>query len=85
MLILTRKPGESIAIGNNIKVTILSIAGKQVKVGIAAPDNIPVFRDEIYKKIQSENVRSSLTLKEDLQELTRIIKERKNRYGRDKS
>ena len=81
MLVLTRKSGESIAIGNDIRVTVLGITGKHVKLGIAAPNRVLVYREEIYKKIQSENVRASMTLKEDLQELARIIKERKQKDG----
>jgi carbon storage regulator len=81
LLVLTRKSGESIAIGNDIKVTILGIAGKQVKIGVAAPDRIPVYRDEIFKKIQNENIRASMSLKEDLQELIRILKEKKQKDG----
>ncbi len=55
MLALTRKKGESIMIGNNIKVSILEVRGDQVKLGIAAPKEIPVYRDEVYIQIQKEN------------------------------
>jgi carbon storage regulator len=79
VLILTRKVGEAIAIGEDVKVTILGIQGKQVKLGITAPDKITVYREEIFKKIQMENVRASMSLKEDLQELARIIKASKGK------
>ena len=85
MLVLTRKSGESIAIGNDIRVTVLGITGRHVKLGIAAPSRVLVYREEIYKKIQSENIRASMTLKEDLQELARIIKERKQKDGGKKA
>lgn len=81
MLILTRKIGEGISIGEDIKITVLGIQGKQVKIGIAAPEKINVFREEIYKKIQSENVKASMSLKEDLQELARMIKANKTKKG----
>jgi len=81
MLVLTRKSGESIAIGHDIRVTILGISGKQVKVGIAAPDRVLVYREEIYRKIQSENIKASMTLKEDLQELARAIRAKKQKDG----
>lgn len=55
MLILTRKLGESITIGNDIKVTILECQNKQVKLGIIAPKDIKVHREEIFEKIQEEN------------------------------
>lgn len=77
MLILTRKAGEAVTIGDDIKITVLSVQGKQVKLGIAAPERVSVYRDEIFKRIQLENVKASLSLKEDLQELARLIKARK--------
>lgn len=79
MLILTRKSGESIAIGQDIKVTVLGIGGKQVKIGITAPDNILVYRGEIFNKIQRENIKASMLLKEDVQELTKLINEKKRK------
>jgi carbon storage regulator len=77
VLILTRKLGESITIGDNIKITVLGINGKQVKLGILAPDKVSVHREEIYKKIQEENKHASLALKEDLLEVAKILKARK--------
>ena len=79
MLILTRKAGEAIAIGEDVKITVLGIQGKQVKLGITAPEKVSVFREEIFKKIQLENVKASQALKEDLQELARIIKKSKEK------
>ena len=55
MLILTRKIGECIAIGDQIKVYVVEIRGKQVRLGIEAPSNAPVHREEIYQKILEEN------------------------------
>ena len=55
MLILTRKIGESIIIGDNVKVTILGVEGRQIRVGIDAPKEISVHRQEIYDKIAAEN------------------------------
>lgn len=83
MLVLTRKVGESVAIGEDIRVTLLGIQGKQVKLGISAPDKIGVYRDEVYKRMQSESPKSSMTLKEDVQELARIIKASKAKKGKN--
>lgn len=56
MLILTRKSDESIIIGNNIKVKILKVQGNQVHLGIEAPRDLSVYREEIYEQIRKENV-----------------------------
>ncbi|MCP4581887.1 MAG: carbon storage regulator CsrA [candidate division Zixibacteria bacterium] len=77
MLILTRKLGESITIENDIKITVLGIFGKQVKLGIVAPDKVSVHREEIFKRIQEENRSASLALKEDLLEVANILKSRR--------
>ncbi len=55
MLVLTRKIGETIAIDDNIKITIVQIKGKQVRVGIEAPKETKIYREEIYQAIQQEN------------------------------
>jgi carbon storage regulator len=54
-LALTRKKGESIVIGDNVEVVVLSVHGEQVKLGIVAPKSVPVHRKEIYEQIQMEN------------------------------
>lgn len=55
MLILTRKPGESVYIGDTIKVTIVEIKGHQIRVGIDAPTELRIYREEIYLQILEEN------------------------------
>lgn len=55
MLALTRKKGDAIVINNNIEITIIDVKGDQVKVGIAAPKEIPVYRKEVYLQIQEAN------------------------------
>jgi carbon storage regulator len=59
MLILTRKLGESITIGDDIKITFLETKGKQVKLGIEAPANITVHRAEIYQLIREQNIQAA--------------------------
>ncbi|VVN10933.1 carbon storage regulator CsrA [Pseudomonas fluorescens] len=54
MLILTRKPGETIRINDDISITVLSVSGQQVKLGIEAPADVAVHRQEIYQRIQDE-------------------------------
>ena len=60
MLTLSRKKNESLVINNNIEVTILDIKGDQIKIGITAPREVPVYRKEIYLEIQEAN-KSSVT------------------------
>lgn len=55
MLILTRKVGETIVIGDDIRVSVLSVQGNQVRVGVAAPRDVVVHREEIYDRIQGES------------------------------
>ena len=59
MLVLSRQRDESIIIGDNIVVTIVDIRGDKVRLGIEAPTEIPVHRQEVYEAIQRENVRAS--------------------------
>lgn len=55
MLALSRKKNEALVINNNVEITILDIKGDQVKVGIAAPKDVPVYRKEVYLQIQESN------------------------------
>ena len=57
MLVLTRKSNQSIMIGDDIEVSVLSIMGEKVRVGIQAPRDIPVFRKEVYLEIQQERAK----------------------------
>ena len=55
MLALSRKKNEAIIINNNIEVTILEVKGDQIKIGISAPKEVPVYRKEVYVQIQNAN------------------------------
>lgn len=59
MLILTRKPGESLYIGDDIKITIVELKGNQIRVGIDAPSNFRIYREEIYVQILEENKKAA--------------------------
>ena len=55
MLILTRKDNESLFIGDDIEITVLGVKGNQVRIGINAPKDINVHREEVYRRIESQN------------------------------
>ena len=55
MLVLTRKPGQSIMIGDGVEVQVLSVAGEKVRLGITAPRDVSIFRNEVYDRIASEH------------------------------
>jgi len=56
MLILTRRPGESVKIGDDITITVLGVRGNQLRLGFTAPQNVTVHREEVYERIQSERL-----------------------------
>lgn len=66
MLILTRRAGESLHIGDDIKITVFSIQGKQVKLGIIVPEQTAVYREEVYLRVKDENTQALSTDENDL-------------------
>lgn len=71
MLALSRKQGESIMVGSNIELTVLEVKGDQVKLGIAAPKSVPVYRKEIYVQIQEANREAAENL--DVESLKKLL------------
>jgi len=55
MLVLTRRPGQSVYIGDDVKITLVEIKGNQVRLGVEAPSSVRIFREEIYLQIMEEN------------------------------
>ena len=55
MLIITRRPGEKIMVGDDVVVEVIEVSGSSVRIGIAAPKSIPVYREEIWAAVQAEN------------------------------
>jgi carbon storage regulator len=70
MLVLTRKLGESIAIDDNIKIVVVQIKGKQVRLGIKAPKETKIHREEVYQAIQDQNTAASQADLSSISELT---------------
>lgn len=77
MLILTRKPGESITIGDDIKIQVIEIKGKQVRLGIDAPKSYVIHREEVYIRIQEENKLAAEKTPVSLKNITDFLKKKK--------
>jgi carbon storage regulator len=76
MLILTRKLGESVTIGDDIKITILGVRGRQVRLGVIAPQKVTIHREEIYFKIQEENKRAVGSTVDEVSRIALLIREK---------
>jgi carbon storage regulator len=76
VLVLTRKLGESIVIGNNVRVTVLEMQGKQIRLGIDAPPEVSVHRGEVYERIEAENRLAAETAQTDLKVLQQAWKQK---------
>lgn len=74
MLVLTRKLGESIAIDDHIKIRVVQIKGKQVRLGIEAPKETKIHREEVYLAIQDTNKESSTTSSEKTRSISKMLK-----------
>lgn len=65
MLILTRRVGETLMVGDEVTVTVLGVKGNQVRIGVIAPRDVAVHREEIYQRIQDEKLNNGEALEED--------------------
>ena len=74
MLVLTRKLGESIAIDDDIKIVVVSIKGRQVRLGIEAPRNTKIHRQEIYLAIQEENQAAAESQPEAAKKVAKLLR-----------
>jgi carbon storage regulator len=74
MLVLTRKSGEAINVGDDITVTVLEVKGSQVRLGIQAPLNVIIHRKELYEKIKGENLMSSGLSIDDFKKIRERLK-----------
>ena len=79
MLILTRKPGESVYIGENVKVTVVEVKGNQIRLGIDAPNHIRIYREEIWVQILEENRKAAAAAGDLSEELSGLAEQWKGR------
>jgi carbon storage regulator len=75
MLVLTRKLGESIRIGDNISIKVVELDNRHVKIGIEAPRTIAVNREEIYERIQKENKAASTTQDQGIMNIASMLRD----------
>lgn len=73
MLVLTRKKGQSIIIGDNVEVTIIEVNGDQIRVGIKAPNEVSIYRKEVYLEIEEENKKAAGTKVKNLEGILKDI------------
>jgi len=73
LLILTRKIGETVAIGDEVKVQVVEVRGRQVRLGITAPSSLAVHREEVFQRIQEQNRRSTEVALSDLEVLAGLL------------
>lgn len=73
MLTLTRKSGEAIRIGDEIRIVIRDVRGRQVRIGIDAPDDVPIHREEVYLRIKQENSQAARPGVPDLSALEALV------------
>lgn len=76
MLVLTRKSEEGILIGDNIRIVVVEVKGNQVRLGIEAPPNLAVYREEVYRKIQEENIKAATAEKGILSKVAEMWKKK---------
>ena len=82
MLILTRKSGESITIGDDVKITVIEVKGKQVQIGIDVPRSYVIHREEVYIRIQEENKRAAAESPVSLKNLKGLFSKKRGRSGK---
>ena len=72
MLILSRRAGESIYVGGDIRFTILKMQGRQVKIGLEVPGDVTVYREEVYRRVVNQNRDALQILNEDLMKIAQL-------------
>jgi carbon storage regulator len=74
MLVLTRRPGESVMVGDEVTITVLEVRGEVIRLGIAAPRSIQVHREEVYRELRAANRQAASPTEQAVQELARLLR-----------
>jgi carbon storage regulator len=78
MLILNRRPGESLYLGENIRVTVLGVQGKHIRLGLEVPGSVTVYREEVYRRVEAENKCSLESTTQDVMQAATLWNEPRN-------
>lgn len=81
MLVLARKVGEKIILNDDIEIIVLDSNQNTVRIGVNAPKNVTVYREELYREIKNANIRSKEVTEKSVKELHELIKDRKNNFS----
>ncbi|EXG80993.1 MULTISPECIES: carbon storage regulator CsrA [Cryptosporangium] len=73
MLVLTRRPGESVMVGDDVVITVLEVRGDVVRLGIRAPRSVPVHREEVFLELRAANQEAASSSEDAVQALSRLI------------
>ena len=76
MLVLTRKIGESIKINEDVKITVIDIKGRNIRLGIEAPRETKIYREEVFNKIKDENVTAAKSTEFDPSKVSQLMKDK---------
>jgi carbon storage regulator len=85
MLILSRRPGESLTIGDEITITVVGVSGNQIRLGISAPRDVRVLREEIYRAMQEENRAAAKPIEDQakLKDVFRQVRDKTQEHSND--
>ena len=81
MLVLARKVGEKITLNDDIEIIVLDSNQNTVRIGVNAPKNVTVYREELYREIKNANISSKEVTEKSVKELHELIKDRKNNFS----
>lgn len=73
MLVLTRKVGQNIVVGDGIRISVIDVRGRQVRIGVEAPEDMPIHREEVFLRIQSENLEAAAARPDDLSAAMELV------------